>query len=148
MATLIERIEQDYKTAFKAGERLRVDTLRLIKAGIERVAMDKRKATLDDVDVQQVLAQQAKQRRETLESAKQHGRQDILDQTVQELAILTGYLPQQLSTDALAQLVEEAINTVGPNQGQVMKHVMAKAAGAADGKVVSQLVAARLTRSA
>lgn len=148
MATLTERIEQDYKTAFKAGEKLRVDTLRLIKAGIQRVAMDKRKETLDDAEVQQVLAQQAKQRRETLESAKSSGRQDILDQTTQELAILTGYLPQQLSTAALAALVDEAIASAGPNQGQVMKYVMAKAAGAADGKAVSQLVAERLKRPA
>lgn len=148
MATLIERLEGDYKTAFKAGERVRVDTLRLIKAGIQRVAMEKRKESLDDGEVLQVLAQQAKQRRETMDAAKQSGRQDILDQTTQELAILASYLPQQLSADAIAQLVDEAIKTVGPNQGQIMKHVMAKAAGAADGKLVSQLVGERLKRPA
>lgn len=148
MATLIERLEGDYKTAFKAGERVRVDTLRLIKAGIQRVAMEKRKESLDDGEVLQVLAQQAKQRRETMDAAKQSGRQDILDQTTQELAILASYLPQQLSAEAIAQLVDEAIKTVGPNQGHIMKQVMAKAAGAADGKLVSQLVGERLKRPA
>ena len=144
MATLIERIEAGYKTAFKAGERCRIDTLRLVKAAIQRVAIEKRKETLDDAEITQVLNQQAKQRRETLEAAKQGGRQDILDQSAEELAILNSYLPQQLSTEALNQLVDEAVKTVGANQGQIMKFVMQKAAGAADGKTVSQLVAERL----
>ncbi len=146
MATLIERIESDYKTALKAGERLRVDTLRLLKAGIQRVAIDKRKETLDDQEVLQVLSQQAKQRRETIESAKQSNRQDVLTQSTQELALINSYLPQQLSEETLKQLVEEAIKASGPNQGQIMKYVMAKAAGAADGKTVSQLVSERLKR--
>lgn len=144
MPTLIERIEADYKTAFKAGERVRIDTLRLIKAGIQRVAIEKRKELLDDAEVIQVLVQQAKQRRETLESAKQSNREDVLTQTTQELAILNTYLPQQMSEQALKQLIEEAVGAVGTNQGQIMKYVMAKAGGIADGKTVSQLVAARL----
>ena len=147
MATLTERMDADYKTALKAGERLRVDTLRLIKAGMQRSAMEKRKDTLTDPEILQVLAQQVKQRRETLESAKQSGRQDILDQTAQELAILNTYLPAQLSAEAVKQLIEEAVKTVGPNQGQIMKQVMAKAAGAADGKMVSQLVSERLKQA-
>ena len=148
MATLTERIEADYKTAFKAREQRRVDTLRLVKAAIQRVAIEKRKETLDDAEIIQVLNQQAKQRRETLEAAKQGGRQDILDQSTEELAILNSYLPQQLSAEALKQLVEEAVKTVGANQGQIMKFVMQKAAGAADGKTVSQLVAQRLKQEA
>ena len=144
MATLTERIEADYKTAFKAGERRRVDTLRLIKAAMQRVSIEKRKQTLDDAEIVQVLNQQAKQRRETLEAAKKGGRQDVLDQSAEELAILNSYLPQPLSPEALKQLVEEAVQAVGANQGQIMKYVMQKAAGAADGKVVSQLVAERL----
>ena len=148
MATLTERIEADYKTAFKAGERLRVDTLRLIKAAIQRVSIEKRKDTLDDAEIIQVLNQQAKQRRETLEAAKKGGRQDVLDQAAQELAILNSYLPQQLSAEALKPLIDEAVQAVGANQGQIMKFVMQKAAGAADGKLVSQLVAERLNQGA
>lgn len=146
MATLTERLETDYKTAMKAGERLRVDTLRLMKAGIQRVAMEKRKEALEDQEIVQVLSQQAKQRQETIESAKKSHRQDVLDQTTQELAILQSYLPAQLSTDVLKQLVDEAIQTVGAHQGQIMKYVMGKAAGAADGKLVSRLVGERLAQ--
>ena len=144
MATLADRLEADYKTALKARERLRVDTLRLIKAGIQRVAIDKRKETLDDQEIIQVLTQQAKQRRETMESVKNTSRQDVFAQASQELAILTAYLPQPLSEDALKQLIEDAIRTVGLQQGAIMKQVMAQAVGAADGKLVSQLVAARV----
>ena len=148
MATLTERIEADYKTAFKAGERLRVDTLRLVKAAIQRVSIEKHKDALDDAEIIQVLNQQAKQRRETLEAAKKGGRQDVLDQSAQELAILNSYLPQQLSAETLKQLIDEAVQAVGANQGQIMKFVMQKAAGAADGKLVSQLVAERLKQGA
>ena len=145
MATLAERIESDYKTALKAGQQLRVDTLRLIKAAAQRVAIEKRKPALDDQELIQVLAQQAKQRRETIDSAKQTSRQDVLGQATEELAILTSYLPQQLSEDELRRLVEEAIGSVGATQqGPIMKYVMGKAAGAADGKVVSRLVAERM----
>lgn len=147
MAGLTDRLEADYKTAFKAGERVRVDTLRLIKAAIQRVAIDKRKDALDDQEIIQVLAQQAKQRKETMDAAKNTSRQDVLTQATQELAILNSYLPQQLSESVLQGLIEDAIAAVGPNQGLIMKHVMAKAAGATDGKTVSQLVAQRLKRA-
>ena len=144
MPTLHERLDTDYKTAMKAGDRRRIDTIRLIKAAMQRVAIDQRKEVLDDKDMIPLLANQAKQRRETLESAKQANRQDIVTQATEELKIVESYLPQQLSQDAIKQLIEEAVQAVGPNQGQVMKQVMGKAAGAADGKLVSQLVADRL----
>ena len=146
MATLTERLEADYKAAMKAGERLRIDTIRLMKAGVQRMAIEKRKEQLEDHEVLQVLSQQAKQRQETIESAQKANRQDVLTQATQELAVLKSYLPQPLSQEALQGLVEEAITAVGPNQGQIMKYVMGKAAGAADGKLVSQLVVERLKK--
>ncbi|MDP3723685.1 MAG: GatB/YqeY domain-containing protein [Candidatus Omnitrophota bacterium] len=145
MITLAERLETDYKTAMKAQDRLRIETIRLVKAAIQRVAIDKRKDAPDDQEILQVLAQQVKQRRETVEAAKQATRQDVLTQATEELAILNAYLPPQLSEGALATLIDEAIQAVGTNYGQIMKHVMAKAAGAADGAVVSRLVRDRLS---
>ena len=148
MATLTERLEADYQTAMKARDRLRVDTLRLIKAGIQRAAIERRQPQLDDQGVTQVIAQQAKQRRETIESAKGAGRQDVLTQAEAELAILNAYLPPPLSEEALRKLVDEAVVAAGPAQGPIMKYVMSKAAGAAEGKVVSRLVAERLSKPA
>jgi uncharacterized protein YqeY len=144
MATLQERIETDYKTALKAGERLRVDALRLIKADLQRVAIERRAATLDDAAVVQVIAQQAKQRRETMEAAKRTTREDVLRQTTAELAILSAYLPQPLSEEALRRLIDEAVAAVGAKQGPVMQYVMSKAAGAVDGQQASRLVSERL----
>lgn len=147
MATLTERFEEDYKTAMKAGDRLRIDTLRLVKAAVQKVAIEKRKDKLDDQEVIQVLSQQAKQRKETIESAQKNNRQDVLDQATKELALLNTYLPQQLSAEAVKQLIEEAIKAVGSQQGLIMKHVMGKAAGSVDGKLVSQLVGERLKQA-
>ena len=148
MPTLTERLETDYKTALKAQDRRRVDAIRMIKADIQRVAIEQRRDSLEDKDVIHVITKQAKQRRETLDAAKQSGRKDIETQTAEELAILNAYLPTQLAPDQLKALIDEAVKTVGANQGQVMKFVMGKAAGAADGKVVSQLVAERLKQAA
>jgi uncharacterized protein len=144
--SLWDRIGTEYLAAYKAGDRVRVDTLRLVKAALEKVSIEKRKDRLDDAEILQVLTQQAKQRRETLEAVKASGREDIIAQTNQELAILTAYLPQQMSDEALGTLIEEAFQTAGQNQGQVMKYVMGKAGGAVDGKRVSQLVAQRLSK--
>lgn len=146
MPTLHERIDADYIAAMKARAQQRVGTLRLIKADIQRVGIEKRSSSLDDKEVTQVLNKQAKQCKETIDAAKKANRQDVLTQATEELAIITNYLPEPLSEDAITQLVDEAFQAAGAEatQGQIMKYVMAKAAGAADGKIVSQLVGARL----
>lgn len=144
MGTLLERLEGDYKTALKAREQHKVETLRMIKAAVQRMAIDKRKDTLDDQETIQILSQQAKQRRETMDAAKQGNRQDVLVAASAELEMINAYLPKQISIDDVKRLIEDAIASVGPNQGPIMKYVMGKAAGTADGKVVSQLVAERL----
>ena len=144
MVTLIEQLDTDYKTALKAQDRRRVDTLRMVKAAIQRVAIDKRQDTLGDPDVIQVLRQQVKQRHETLEAATKGNRPELAAQATEELKLLEAYLPASLSEEALSKLIDEAIATVGANQGQIMKFVMSKATGAADGKTVSQMVGERL----
>lgn len=147
MTTLAERLDTDYKTALKAGERRRVDTIRMAKAAMQRVALDKRKDHLDEQEVIQVLVNQAKLRRETIESAKKAGRPEIAQEADEELTILSAYLPQPPSEDDIKRLVEEAIQQFGPSQGPIMKFVMGKTAGSVDGKLVSQLVAQRLQRT-
>ena len=106
MPTLSERLEADYKTAMKASQRVRIDTVRMVKAAMQRAAIDKRKDALDDAEILQVISQQVKQRRETIESAKQTSRQDVLTQATEELGLLTAYLPQQLAPEAVKQLIE------------------------------------------
>ena len=144
MNTLKERIDAEYKTAFKAGERLKIDVLRLIKADVQRVEIDKKSDAVADADLVQILNRQAKQRQEMIDAATKGGRAEMAAQAEQELTIIKSYLPKSLSTEELTALINEAVTAVGTNQGLVMKHVMGKAAGAADGKLVSQLVSARL----
>lgn len=144
MAILVERLEADYQTAMKAGDRPRVATLRLMKAGLAKTAIDKRKPSLDDQEALEVIAHQAKQCRETIESAKRANREDILAQATMELAIVTSYLPPPLSEEDITRLIDEAIASVGKQHGSVMKQVMAQTKGRADGAVVSRLVAERL----
>jgi len=146
MGALSDQLQRDYPAAVKAQNRRRIDTIRLIKADLEKLAIEKKTQDLSDEDVMQILRKQVKQRREMLEAARASGRQEIIAQTTEELKILEGYLPQPLGREGLQALIEEAITSVGPQQGPIMKFVMGKAAGAADGKLVSQLVAERLGR--
>ena len=118
----------------------------LQEAGIQREAIERRTETLDDVAVMQVIAQQAKQRRETLESVKTANRADVTARTTAELALLSAYLPEPLSEEALRAFIEEAVSAVGMNQGPIIKYVLGKAGGACEGRRVSQLVAERLSR--
>jgi uncharacterized protein YqeY len=144
MATLVERLEEDYKTAMKAGDRPRVATVRLLKAGVATAAIDKRKPSLDDQEAVEVIAHQAKQCRETIESAKRANREDILAQATAELAIVASYLPPPLSEEDITWLIDEAIAAVGKQHGPVMKQVMAQTKGRAEGAVVNRLVGERL----
>ncbi len=153
MPTLHERIEANYADAYKQslkhGQRQReAGILRMVKAELQKVAIDKRTEKLADADVLPVLSKQAKQLQEALDAATKANRPELVAQAMEELDIVKTYLPQALSADAVKALIEDAIKTVGTNQGQIMKAVMAKAAGAADGKMVSQLVAERLKQPA
>ena len=153
MATLQERLEttyaEAYKQSLKHGERQReASILRMVKAELQKLAIEKRTEKLADADVMPVLSKQVKQLKETMEAAQKAGRQDLITQATEELEIVNAYLPKALSPEAIKELIDEAMKTAGSNQGQIMKAVMAKAAGAADGKLVSQLVAERLKQGA
>jgi uncharacterized protein YqeY len=143
------RISDDIKTAMKARDQLRVDTLRGIKAKIleKEVQMRPKKGrdySLDDEGVIQVLTQGAKQRRDSIASFKSAGRTDLSDKEEKELAIIQEYLPKQLGDDELEQLVRMAVEETGAtaakDMGMVMKAVMPKVKGQADGKRINAMV--------
>ncbi len=138
--SLVSQITEDMKAAMRAKDRLRLDTVRMIKAAIQHKSIELRSEELSDEEVLQVLNKQAKQCKDTIEMAQKNERQDILDQATQELAIISAYLPKQLSDDELESLVREAVSEHGQNRGAVIKAVMAKAAGGADGKRINELV--------
>ena len=144
---LKERIDQDMKMAQKSGEKLKLSLTRLLKSDIRYKEIDKGKE-LSDEDVLEVLTSSAKKHRDSIEQFRKGGREDLVKQEEDELKLILGYMPEQLSTEELGKLVEEAITEVGAEGekdiGKVMKVLMPKVKGKADGKAVSLLVSSRL----
>jgi uncharacterized protein len=144
---LREKIADDMRDAMKAREAVRVGTLRMLMAAVKNAEVDKRHELSDD-EVLEVVTREAKRRRESIEAFEQGGRDDLVTKESDELKVLEAYLPDRLSDDELAVLVDEAIAETGastPKQmGDVMKALMPKLRGRADGSQVSALVKSRL----
>lgn len=146
--TLNERIQDDMKSAMKAQDAALLGTLRMLKSAIQnqQIALGHE---LTDVEVTGTLEKQAKQRRDSIDQYRAGGRTDLADKEASELAVIESYLPQKLDADALTALIEDAIQEAGAStmadMGRVIKIVMGKAAGSADGKQVSEIVKAKLS---
>jgi hypothetical protein len=138
-----EKLRADLVTAMKARDELKVSTLRLVSSSIKNREIDERKE-LDDEGVLAVLTTAAKQRRESIDQYEKGGRQDLADKEKAELDIIQEYLPQQLSKEEVAAFIKEAIAETGAagakDMGKVMKALMPKVKGKADGKLVNELV--------
>ena len=145
--SLKEKIENDLKEAMKAKESLKVSCLRLIKAAVKNKEIDVRGA-LDDAQITSILSTLAKQRKESIEQFKKGGRDDLVKQEEAELAILNSYLPKQMSEKEIEEIIVKTIAEVGAKDikeaGKVMKAVMPKVAGKADGKIVNAIVLKKL----
>jgi len=141
--TLKERFSADLKDAMRAHEEVRLSTLRLLSSSIKYKEIEERKP-LDDEAVLSVLATAAKQRRESIEQYEKAGRQDLADKEKAELAVIQGYMPTQLGPDEVRAVVAEAIAETGAagakDMGKVMKALMPKVKGKADGKLVNEIV--------
>jgi hypothetical protein len=148
--SFLKKLDDDVKTALKASESLKVSVLRMAKAALKNREIDKR-GDLTEEDIVSVLSSLAKQRRESIEQFSKGGREDLAEKERQELAILQSYLPQLLPTEELDRLIIEAIQesaAVGIKDiGKVMRILMPRLKGAADGKVVNQRVRELLEHS-
>jgi uncharacterized protein YqeY len=143
-----ERLKTDLITAMKAKEQLKVDCIRFVNAAIKKVEVDTRK-DLDDTAVISILMNLAKQRRDSIDQFRKGGREDLAVKEESELNILQAYLPKQLSEAELGDLVTQAIKETGATgmkeMGAVIKAVMAKSAGGAEGGAVSAMVKKKLS---
>lgn len=141
--SLIEQIDKDVKQALKAGEKERTTVLRGLKSELKYRRIDKGDDLTED-DVIFVLAGCAKKVRESLEQFRQGGREDLVSKAQFELDIIHKYLPKQLTKEELRQIIELAIEETGADSpskiGLVMKAVMPKVRGKANGKTVNRLV--------
>ena len=150
MSQLAERMQQDLTEAMKARDQVRVATLRMaISAVREEAVSGKQARELTDDEVEKVLRTQVKRRDEAAEAFQAAGRDEQAAKELDERAILSAYLPEELDEGALETLVEEALAAGGftdPSQmGPAMNTVMAAVAGRAEGKRVSAIVKAKLT---
>ena len=145
--SLKNQITEDMKSAMKAGDKDRLKTVRLIMAAIKQVEVDKR-VELDDAGVLAVLDKMVKQRRDSVTQFEKGGREDLAAIEKAEIEVLADYLPEQLSAEELAALVDEVIVATGAegmrDMGKVMGQIKAKAAGRADMGAVSAAVKERL----
>ena len=141
--TIREKIDSDLKEALKSGERLSVSALRLLKSALKNKEIEKGKALTDD-DILSVLSSQAKQIRESIAEYEKAGREDLASKEKAELAVLQRYLPEQLTEGELQRLIKETIKETGASSpkdiGRVMKALMPRIKGRADGKAVNQMV--------
>lgn len=145
--SLKDRILQEVKDAMRAKDKPRLATLRLITAAIKQQEVDER-IELNDTQVLALLDKMCKQRRESISQFEKAGRDDLIAQEVSELDIIQTYLPEQLSDDEIAALIEAAMTATGAasikDMGKVMGQLKPKLQGRADMSAVSAMIKAKL----
>ena len=146
---LEETLESDLQQAMKSKDADKVGVLRMVKAALINYKIDKKKESLGDEDMLEILQKQAKQRRESIESFEKAGRKDLADKEKKEVAILQVYLPKQLSEEEIKALAKDIITKTGAktkaDTGRVMKDLMPLVKGKADGKRVNEVLASLLS---
>jgi hypothetical protein len=144
--TLQEKIDSDLKEAMRAKEAERLSVLRMVKSALMNAAIDKHGAggKLADSDAIAVFRKQVKQRQDSVAGFEKGGRLELAEKERREIGILSEYLPQPLTAEEVASIVQAAIAETGASSraqmGQVMKIVNEKAAGRADGRTLSEAV--------
>jgi hypothetical protein len=139
---MLAELQSQMKQALKAGEKLRLSTLRLLLAAIKNESIDKRHE-LDEDEIITIIQREVKQRRNAIEEFKKGAREDLVKQAEEEIAILENYLPRQTSDEELRQLVQQVVTELQatPNEfGKVMGKVMPLVKGTADGNRVRSMV--------
>jgi len=148
--TLAEKIDADIKEAMKARDAIKLSTLRMLKAGMKNLEIEKKAEKLEDKDVMGIISKQVKQHKDSIDGFTKGNRQDLVDKETAELKILESYMPKMMPADELKVIVKSAIAVVGAkgraDMGKVMKAAMEEAKGAADGKMLSQIVSEELAK--
>lgn len=141
--SLKDQLKEDMKAAMKAREegKTALSVIRMVNSAIKNTEIND-KIELDDAGILGILAKEMKTRQDSLTEFEKAGREDLISHVKEEMAVLQKYLPEQLKEDEIRTIVQEAIAACGDNvnMGNVMKHVMTKTKGRADGKVVNNIV--------
>jgi uncharacterized protein YqeY len=145
---LKEQLDADLKSAMLAKDTVKLSVVRMLKSAIKYREIELMKP-LDDAGVLQVITSEIKRHKDSVEQYRAGNRQDLVDQEEAEIRVLQTWLPAQLSEEALRALVDAAVASTGAagprDMGKVMKALQPEVTGKADGKLVSELVKARLS---
>ncbi len=146
--SLEERLIEEMKGAMKSSDKLRLSTIRMIRSALKNKEIEIRKK-LEDEDVVKVIQAMVRKGEESVEQFHTGGRTDLVEKEKKEIEILKSFLPQPLSQDQILKIIDQSIQETQASSlkdiGKVMKSVMPKIGGKADGKLINQLVKERLS---
>ncbi len=147
---LEDQLLSDYKKAMIEKDSAKSSTISFLRSQIKYALIEKKVEKLADADVAVVIKKQVKQRQDSIEQFEKGGRTDLVEKEKRELDILKSYLPKEMSDDDLRGIIKASIAEAGAasvqDMGKLMKVVMAKTAGQADNKRVSDLVKEALSQ--
>lgn len=144
---LKEKLMDDLKAAMRDKDALRKDTVQMIRAAILQIEKDNG-IQVDDDKIIEIIAKEAKKRKDAAADFEKSGRQDLIDRNNKELEVINSYLPAQLSKEEIEAIVKEIITEIGAtsmkDMGNVMKEAKVKIGASADGKTINEVVRALL----
>ncbi|MEH7379904.1 GatB/YqeY domain-containing protein [Bacillus sp. JJ1533] len=147
--SLLERLNNDMKTAMKNKEKDKLSVIRMVKAALQNEGIKLGNSELSDEAELTVLTREVKQRKDSLREFSNAGREDLVNKIQNEIEILEVYLPEQLSEEDLVEIVKETVQEVNASSkadmGKVMAAIMPKVKGKADGGLVNKLVQQQLS---
>lgn len=150
MATIKERLDADLKDAMRARDELKTSVLRMVKSAVKYKEVEPGASALDDAGIIAVMTTLVKQRRDSVEQYKAGARLDLAEKEEKEIAVIQGYMPQQLSGAELTAEIAKGITEAGAkgpkDMGAVMKIVSGRLKGRAEGKAISEEVKAQLSK--
>lgn len=139
---LKEKLMEDLKNSMKNKDEIRKNTVQMVRAAILQIEKDKGIQVEDD-KILEIISKEVKSKKDALKDFEKAQRQDLIDQTNQEIAILQEYLPKQLSREEIKEVVENIINEIGAttmkDMGAIMKEAKAKMGASADGKTINEV---------
>ncbi|MCP4652008.1 MAG: GatB/YqeY domain-containing protein [Candidatus Omnitrophica bacterium] len=145
---LTDKIYQDYVTALKAKNKQKSEFLSFVRAAFKNKSIELKKDSLSDDEILAVLKTQKKRLQDTKDSVASSKRQDLIEQAEREITILNEYLPKAMDESELIEIIDKVIQETGASSpkdmGAVMKEVIARSAGRADSKKISEIVKTKL----
>lgn len=146
--SLEERLVEEMKQALKSNDKLRLSTIRMIRSALKNKEIELRKK-LEDEEVVKVIQAMVRKGEESVEQFQIGGRMDLVEKEKKEIEILKSFLPQPLSQEEILKIIDQSIQETQASSlkdiGKVMKSVMPKIGGKADGKLINQLVKEKLS---